>query len=87
MAGSEHPPPPEDRPHQRQAAATGDRPPLQGERGEVRPSPSDRPVGVYFSSTRVPRIFCEVIEFKNDGSSRSINSKNDDSAGVWVFWL
>jgi hypothetical protein len=51
---------------------------------EVRPSERRRREA-YFSSTRVPRIFCEVIEFRKDGSSRSISSKNDDSAGVCVF--
>ena len=41
----------------------------------------------YFSSTRVPRIFCALIALRNVGNRRSISSKNDDSAGVWVFWL
>ena len=41
----------------------------------------------YFRSTRVPRIFWALIVFRKVGSRRSINSKNDDSAGVCVFWL
>ena len=52
--------------------------------GGLPPRPADV---CYLMSTRVPRIFCAVIEFKNDGSNRSINSKNDDKAGVCVFWL
>ncbi len=51
---------------------------------EIRPSERRRREA-YFNSTRVPRIFCEVIELRNDGSSRSISSKKDDNAGVCVF--
>ena len=36
----------------------------------------------YLSSTRVPRIFCALSVLRNVGSSRSISSKYDESAGV-----
>lgn len=41
----------------------------------------------YFNKTRVPRIFWALIAFRNVGNRRSINSKNDERAGVCVFWL
>lgn len=51
--------------------------PVRGERSASPPTPA------YFNRTRVPRTFCRLSVFRKVGTSRSISSKYDESAGVF----
>ena len=47
----------------------------------------DPPSRRYFSRTRVPRIFWALSVFRKLGTSRSISSKYEESAGVFCAAL